>query len=87
MVLTTTLRYFTDFANLAPAFGEELDEKPSVSELQFLEAWKPGEGALVCKCRPRPPSDSLFPSFLQPVVQCPESGPRLHRPGDPGDAR
>ena len=29
---------------------------------------------------------TLAVSFLQPVVQCAESGPRIHRPGDSGDA-
>ena len=29
---------------------------------------------------------TLTVSFPQPVVQCAESGPRIHRPGDSGDA-
>lgn len=33
------------------------------------------------------PSLTVSLSFPQPVVQCAESGPRVHRPGDPGDAR
>ena len=32
------------------------------------------------------PPLTLAISFPQPVVQCAESGPRIHRPGDSGDA-
>lgn len=43
------------------------------------------EGAIAWPVQPWPPlTAALFP---QPVVQRAESGPRVHGPGDPGDAR